>query len=200
MKLLLLDNFDSFTYNVAHYIEAITGNTPDVIRNDQIDPGVCMDYDGIILSPGPGLPDEAGRMPEVIRTVADRIPLLGICLGMQAIAVHYGGDLINLDTVRHGIPTLLHIKDPEDVMFEGINTPFHSGSYHSWIVNGPTLPEKLRVTATDNEGNIMAISHKDHPAYGIQTHPESIMTGHGMVYIENFLRVIQKHIMSSVPR
>lgn len=192
MRLLLLDNFDSFTYNIAHYVESISGRLPDVIRNNVIDADDCLNYDGVILSPGPGLPGEAGMMQEVIKRVAGKTPLLGICLGMQAIAMHYGCELRNLGAVRHGIQTLLYVKDPEDEMFRGIDNTLNAGSYHSWVVEGSTIPEELQITATDREGNVMAMSHKNHPVYGIQTHPESIMTDQGINYISNFLRITHR--------
>ena len=196
MNLLLLDNFDSFTFNIAHYIEALTGNVPDVVRNDVVEPSKCIHYDGIILSPGPGLPDEAGRMQQVIRAAQGEVPILGICLGMQGIAIHNACDLKNLGNVRHGISTLIHINDPDDPMFSEIMNPFRAGSYHSWVVDETSIPSDIKVTATDSEGNVMAISHTIHPVYGIQTHPESIMTDAGMRYIQNFLDIIGKYSMS----
>jgi anthranilate synthase component II len=191
MRILVLDNKDSFTYNLAHYIHDITGTKPDVIRNDVFDLSTINNYDGVMLSPGPGLPEEAGIMLPLIVALKPTIPLLGVCLGMQAIAIHHGCRLSNLKKVRHGVSTELILKNDVDILFNDIPVPVKAGSYHSWVIDKKTISNQIIVTATDDTGEIMAIRHATLPHHGIQVHPESIMTDHGNKIIENWISTIR---------
>lgn len=187
MNLLLLDNYDSFTYNLVHYLEHL-GATVGVFRNDEIEVEDIKDYDRIILSPGPGKPDEAGILKEVIRTYASSKPILGICLGQQAIAEVFGATLMKLDEVTHGIATTIEVMVDDEELFKGLPYRFEVGRYHSWAVNPIGLPEEIEATAIDDKATIMAIRHKIHPIKAVQFHPESIMTPHGMKILENWLK------------
>ncbi len=187
MNLLVLDNYDSFTYNLVQYLEELLEGEVTVRRNDAIGPEEAARFDAIVLSPGPGLPAEAGIMPELIRALAGRRPILGVCLGHQAIAEAFGGSLINLKEVYHGKETDIHICVADEPLFEGLPDPFRAGRYHSWVVDGATLPEVLEVTATDAAGRIMALRHRTLPLHGVQFHPESIMTPHGKQMLANWL-------------
>ncbi len=187
MNLLVLDNYDSFTYNLVQYLEDLLDGAVTVRRNDAIGPEEAARFDAIVLSPGPGLPAEAGIMPELIRALAGRRPILGVCLGHQAIAEAFGGSLINLKEVYHGKETDIHICVADEPLFEGLPDPFRAGRYHSWVVDGATLPEVLEVTATDAAGRIMALRHRTLPLHGVQFHPESIMTPHGKQMLANWL-------------
>lgn len=186
MNLLLLDNYDSFTYNLVHYLEHL-GATVDVFRNDEIEVEDIKDYDRIILSPGPGKPDEAGILKEVIRTYASSKPILGICLGQQAIAEVFGATLMKLDEVTHGIATTIEVMVDDEVLFKDLPYNFEVGRYHSWVVNPMNFPDVLEVTAIDAKGTIMALRHKVYSVKAVQFHPESIMTPHGMKMLENWL-------------
>ncbi|HMO40691.1 MAG TPA: aminodeoxychorismate/anthranilate synthase component II [Saprospiraceae bacterium] len=186
MKILVLDNYDSFTFNLVQYIERIVGQKVDVFRNDQITLDDVVQYDVIILSPGPGVPSEAGIMPELIKRYAPTKAILGVCLGHQAIGEAFGGRLENLTQVYHGIETPVEVIDNEEVLFKGIPRIFQAGRYHSWVVRKDELPPAFVVTAIDEQGIVMAMRHREYNVRGVQFHPESIMTEHGMRMLENF--------------
>lgn len=186
MKLLVLDNYDSFTYNLVHIIRVL-GYTPDVIRNDKISVKEVNKYDRIVLSPGPGIPDEAGIMKDVIKTYGAEKPILGVCLGHQGIAEVYGAELYNLFNVLHGVSSEMKVIK-NDYLFKNIPERFTACHYHSWAVLPESINEELEVTARDSSGNIMAIRHKEYDVRGLQFHPESILTEHGKTIIENWLK------------
>lgn len=195
MKILILDNYDSFTYNLYQYIKELTDVTVEVHRNDEISVAAISDFDAIILSPGPGLPQEAGIMPEVIKRYAPSKPILGVCLGHQAIAEAFGATLYNLPNVYHGISTPIQITDLTEPIFKNIPTQLEVGRYHSWAVaTEGGLPDCLRVTAVSTDGVIMALSHTKYFVKGVQFHPESVMTPYGKQMLSNFLQ----HFMASV--
>ena len=187
MKLLVLDNYDSFTYNLVHLIEKVSEIPFDVIRNDKISIDAVNAYDKILLSPGPGLPKDAGIMPELIKTYGSSKSILGVCLGLQAIGEAYGGSLKNLETVFHGIATPINIIS-EDTIFNDCPKTFNVGRYHSWVINNNQLPTELQITATDVQGNIMALKHKTCDVRGVQFHPESILSEYGETMILNWLK------------
>lgn len=185
MKLLILDNYDSFTYNIVHAIKEL-GINPDVRRNDCITLDEVEQYDKIIISPGPGIPDEAGILPELLRAYADKKPILGVCLGHQAIGERFGAKLKNLSSVYHGIQSTIDITSP-DYLFDGLPEQIEVGRYHSWVIDKDTLPEELEVLAKSRDGEIMAIRHKTLDIRGVQFHPESIMTPMGMTIFNNWI-------------
>ncbi len=180
MKILVLDNYDSFTYNLVHYLAAITGEEIEVYRNDAIGIDEVERFDKVVLSPGPGLPNEAGIQEALIEKYAGRIPILGVCLGHQAIVEVFGGKLQNLDQVYHGMASTLHVIDPEDRLFKGLPAGFQVGRYHSWVADREELPDGLELTAVEENGHVMAMRHKEYDLYGVQFHPESVLTEHGM--------------------
>lgn len=186
MKILLIDNYDSFTYNLFQYLEE-AGAAVTVVRNDQFRLADVAAYDKIVLSPGPGIPSEAGLLEDVIKAYAGQKPILGICLGEQAIGEVFGGQLHNLDHVFHGVQTLAHIV-ADDYLFHGLPRDIAVGRYHSWVVQTEGLPDCIEVTALSDEGQIMALCHKEYDVHGIQFHPESILTPDGRTMIENFVR------------
>ncbi|HQV01495.1 MAG TPA: aminodeoxychorismate/anthranilate synthase component II [Bacteroidia bacterium] len=186
MKILLLVNYDSFTYNLYHYLQQLTSFQIDVIRNDEIYLNEIEIYQSIVLSPGPGLPNEAGLMMEVIKQYVATKKILGVCLGMQAIVQHFGGTLKNLQTVQHGVSRLTHVMQP-DALYKDIPADFYCGRYLSWVVNETNLPDELNITAVDTMGNIMSVEHKSLPCYGVQYHPESVMTPMGKQILKNWL-------------
>ncbi len=184
MKCLIIDNYDSFTYNLVYLVKELNAEHR-VVRNDKFELGEVEDFDKIILSPGPGIPEEAGKLKEVIKTYAHKKSILGVCLGEQAIAEVFGGKLINLEKVYHGVKTKIEIcKD--DYIFNNIPQVFEAGRYHSWVVS-PELPDEIECIARDEQQQIMAIRHKKQDVRGVQFHPESIMTTDGKRIIENFL-------------
>lgn len=187
MKIALIDNYDSFTYNLSHMVKEL-GADVTVLRNDQFELPQLEAFDKIILSPGPGIPCEAGLLLDVIRHYAGKKPILGVCLGEQAIGEAFGGTLTNLSQVFHGIQTRIQCIAP-DPLFEGLPTEFEVGRYHSWVVNQEGLPDCLTVTAISPEGQIMALRHNTLPVYGIQFHPESVLTPSGKQMIANFLKL-----------
>ena len=188
MKILVLDNYDSFTYNLVQYITELTGETPSVFRNDKIPLDDVDDYDCIILSPGPGLPSDAGIMPALIKRYAPTKRIFGVCLGQQAIGEAFGGTLYNLPKVYHGIATPIQIVDKNEAIFKNVPSEILVGRYHSWAVVRETLPTELKITAVDTEGVIMALSHVEYDVKGVQFHPESIMTDYGKQILRDFLQ------------
>jgi anthranilate synthase component 2 len=186
-RILLLDNYDSFTYNLAHLVRQVAGRAPDVIRNDEIDLDEVERYGKILLSPGPGLPAEAGLMPALIRRYAPRKSILGVCLGHQCIAEAFGAKLENLSVVCHGQgwPTL--IGTPDEPLFKGVSSPFISGRYHSWVVKRKGFPDCLEITAVDEAGRVMALRHREFDVCGVQFHPESVLTPEGAAIMRNWL-------------
>ncbi len=186
-KILVIDNYDSFVYNLVYYIQQITGIMPSVSRNDGIDLDEVEHFDKILLSPGPGIPSEAGICLDLIKRYASIKSILGICLGHQAIGEAFGANLSNLDNVFHGVSTPLRVTDETEYLFKGLPVSFNAGRYHSWIVDSHDLPESLRVTCMDENGLIMGISHRNYDVRGLQFHPESVLTENGMDIIRNWL-------------
>ena len=186
MKTVIIDNYDSFTYNLAHLVKEL-GAEVDVLRNDKFELEELEKYDKIILSPGPGIPEEAGLLLEVIRTYAGRKPILGVCLGEQAIGQAFGGKLTNLSEVFHGIQTNVKIKN-KDYIFSGLPTEIPVGRYHSWVVDTDGFPEELVITAISSEGQIMALKHREYDVHGIQFHPESVLTPDRKQIVGNWLK------------
>ncbi len=186
-KILVIDNYDSFTYNLVHYIENLTDDPLDVFRNDKIKLDAIQEYDKILLSPGPGIPIEAGICLDIIKKYSASKSILGVCLGHQAIAEAFGGRLINLDKVYHGVSTTINIIAPEDRLFKEIPGTLEVGRYHSWVVSREDLPDCFKITSLDEQGIIMGISHKEFDVKGVQFHPESVLTKHGLKIIENWL-------------
>lgn len=186
-KILVFDNYDSFTYNLVHMVEKIIHAKVDVALNDKITLDEVRRYDKIILSPGPGIPSEAGRLIPVIKTYASTKSILGVCLGHQAIAEAMGGKLINLDTVYHGVSHELKILNPANVLFRNLPNSLMAGRYHSWIVDRESLPDTLEVTAEDEHGYIMAMQHRQYDLSSVQFHPESVLTPLGETIIRNWL-------------
>jgi anthranilate synthase component 2 len=191
MKILVFDNYDSFTYNLVHVVEKILNQKVDIFRNDKITLDQVNDYDKIILSPGPGIPVEAGLLLPLIQQYAPIKSILGVCLGHQAIAEAFGGSLINLKNVFHGIATPIQLlkneRDELPTIFNQLPEQITVGRYHSWVVNEDDLPEELTITARDESGLIMALQHKKYDVTGVQFHPESVLTPHGEAIIRNWL-------------
>lgn len=187
MKILVIDNYDSFTYNLVQYIQRITGELPDVFRNDKISVEEAKAYDKILLSPGPGIPDEAGNLKAIIKECGPCTSMFGVCLGVQAIAEVFGGSISNLDQVYHGISSSIIQTKDTDYVFNDVSKVFDGARYHSWIVNREDLPQELKITAIDEDANIMALKHTEYDVRGVQFHPESILTTEGMKMIENWI-------------
>ena len=188
MKILVLDNYDSFTYNLVQYVEDILDEEIDVFRNDEISLAQVAEYDTIILSPGPGLPKDAGIMIDLIKKYAAEKNILGICLGHQAIGEAFGASLENLSKVYHGVKTEIYLEEPKDSTFENIDKTIEVGRYHSWVIKSDTLPTDFVATSFDAEGEIMSLSHKTYNVKGLQFHPESILTEEGRKILFNFLK------------
>lgn len=188
-KILILDNYDSFTYNLVQYVEELSNYSIDVFRNDMISVEDVDAYDTIIFSPGPGLPEDAGNMIEIIHTYKKTKKILGVCLGHQALGVAFGAKLHNLGQVFHGIKSTITISDRNDPFYESISETTDVGKYHSWVIIPETLPEELLVTSLDEYGNIMSVRHKEYNIWGVQYHPESIMTDEGYKMMANFLKI-----------
>ena len=186
MKVVVFDNYDSFTYNLVQMIEQILNTKVDVVRNDQIALEDLEQYDKIILSPGPGIPEEAGILLNVIKTYAPTKSIFGVCLGQQAIAEAFGGSLINLSEIYHGVATAAK-KVAEHKLFNDLPNILEVGRYHSWAVNPEDFPQELEITSVDENGMIMSLKHKKFDVHAVQYHPESILTPHGKKIIENFL-------------
>lgn len=187
MRILVLDNYDSFTYNLVHYLEKVSDAEIEVHRNDKITLKEIEQFDKILLSPGPGIPSEAGILLDLIKTYASSKSILGVCLGQQAIAEAFGGSLNNLSEVFHGVSTPIEIIG-EDILFKNIPKKLNVGRYHSWAVNKNDLPKDLEITAVDGQGSIMALKHKTYDVRGVQFHPESVLTEHGLEMIENWVK------------
>lgn len=185
MKIVMIDNYDSFTYNLVHLVKEL-GHDITVFRNDRFSLEDLQGFDKIMLSPGPGIPSEAGLLLDVIRTYAGKKPILGICLGEQAIGEVFGGKLVNLRDVFHGVQTPAHIT-ADDYIFQGLPKDIMVGRYHSWVVDASTLPDCLEATALSDEGQVMALRHRIHDIRGIQFHPESVLTPDGKTMILNWL-------------
>ena len=185
MKIVIIDNYDSFTYNLSHLVKEL-GAEVSVVRNDEFELEALDAFDKIILSPGPGIPSEAGLLLEVIRHYAGRKPILGVCLGHQAIGEVFGGKLTNLSTVFHGVATE-GTQLGNDYLFDGLPERITMGRYHSWVVDREGWPEALEVTALSDEGQVMALRHRKMDIHGIQFHPESVLTPDGRTILENFI-------------
>jgi anthranilate synthase component 2 len=193
MKILVFDNYDSFTYNLVHLVEKITHEKVDVFRNDEIALEKVKEYDKIILSPGPGIPEEAGLLLPLIKEYASSKSILGVCLGHQAIGQAFGGTLTNLSTVFHGVATEIEVKSEKikvrSELFKNLPNRFEVGRYHSWVINKENFPAELEITAEDNNGFIMALQHKTYDVQGVQFHPESVLTPSGETIMRNWLCV-----------
>ncbi|XVJ65815.1 MAG: aminodeoxychorismate/anthranilate synthase component II [Lacibacter sp.] len=192
MKILVFDNYDSFTYNLVHLVEKITHIKAEVYRNDQIPLEKVKDFDKIILSPGPGIPEEAGLLLPLIKEYAATKSILGVCLGHQAIGQSFGGTLVNLSTVYHGVATPVKVKSEKSkvksFLFNGLPDLIEVGRYHSWVVSTENFPAELEVTAEDENGMIMALQHKIYDIQGVQFHPESVLTPMGEEILKNWLK------------
>jgi anthranilate synthase component II len=188
MLVLVFDNYDSFTYNLVHLVEKILHQRVEVHRNDQLPLEKVKDYDKIILSPGPGIPEEAGLLLPLLKEYAASKSILGVCLGHQAIGEAFGGKLENLSTVYHGVATPIKLTDIKSRLFTGMPGQFEVGRYHSWIVTEKGLPAELEITARDENGFIMAMQHKQYDVQGVQFHPESVLTPDGETILRNWLK------------
>lgn len=192
MKILVFDNYDSFTYNLVHLVEKIIHEKVEVHRNDQIPLEKIKDYDKIILSPGPGIPVEAGLLLPLIKEYASSKPILGVCLGHQAIGEAFGGKLINLSSVFHGVATPVKFKSENSKvksdLFAGLPEEIEVGRYHSWVVSKENFPDELEITAEDETGMIMGLQHKTYDVQGVQFHPESVLTPRGEEIMRNWLK------------
>ena len=185
MKVLVIDNYDSFTYNLVHYLEDLNCDVT-VKRNDKLTIEEVDEFQKIVLSPGPGIPDEAGLLKDIIKTYAPTKSILGVCLGQQAIGEVFGGSLINLDHVYHGVSTQVSISVTDEPLFKNLNSNIEVGRYHSWVVH-PDLPETLEATSFDANGQVMSLRHKIYDVKGVQYHPESVLTPDGKQILENWI-------------
>jgi anthranilate synthase component II len=185
MKIAVIDNYDSFTYNLVHYLEDLNANVT-VFRNDEFELNELEKFGKILLSPGPGIPDEAGLLKEVIKKYASTKSIFGVCLGLQAIGEVFGGTLTNLEKVYHGVATKV-TKTEDDFIFNDLPNEFEVGRYHSWVVSNENLPADLIVTSTDENGQIMSMKHANFDIRGVQYHPESVLTPYGKKILENWL-------------
>jgi anthranilate synthase component 2 len=188
LKILVFDNYDSFTYNLVHLVEKITHGKVDVHRNDRIPLEKVKDYDKIILSPGPGIPEEAGLLLPLIKEYASSKSILGVCLGHQAIGEAFGGKLVNLSTVFHGVATNCQLSIENCQLFKGLPQTIEAGRYHSWVVSEENFPNELEITARDETGMIMALQHKNYDVQGVQFHPESVLTPLGEEILKNWFK------------
>jgi anthranilate synthase component 2 len=189
MNIVLIDNYDSFTHNLAQYLLEQKGVDLVIVENDDFQLADLEGFDKIVISPGPGVPSTAGLIIEAIRHFSGIKPILGICLGLQAIYEASGGRLLNLPVVQHGVSSTISIVDKNDPIFRGISSPFNAGRYHSWVCDPVTLPRVLKITALDKDNTIMACRHVSHATYGVQFHPESILTPEGKKMIKNFVEL-----------
>ena len=186
MKIIVIDNYDSFTYNLVHYLEDLNAEVT-VYRNDEFELSELEKFDKILLSPGPGIPDEAGLLKQVIQKYAPTKSILGICLGLQAIGEVFGGTLSNLDKVYHGVATNVKTVVDDEILFEGLGKEFEVGRYHSWVVDA-SLPDVLEATSYDENGQVMSLRHKKYDVRGVQFHPESVLTPNGKKMLENWVK------------
>jgi anthranilate synthase component 2 len=192
-RLLVLDNYDSFTYNLVHLAKEIMGDEVDVYRNDEISIEEAAQYEKILLSPGPGIPEEAGILLSLIKALAPTHALFGVCLGQQAIGQAFGGELANLSKVYHGVATAIHLDEGllpsihKNDWFNGLDATLEVGRYHSWVVKEEGFPEDLEITSTDENGMIMSLRHRSYNVQGVQFHPESVLTPEGRTMLENWL-------------
>ncbi len=188
MKILVLDNYDSFTYNLVHIIREL-GYELDIFRNDKIGIEEVKKYDKILLSPGPGIPDEAGNMKKIIKVYGPSKSILGVCLGHQGIAEVYGAVLYNIPQVLHGVTSNAIVIDPGEKIYNGLPESFEVTHYHSWAVVPESVPAELKVTAVNKDGLVMSLTHQNYDVRGVQFHPESVMTKHGKQIIENWIKI-----------
>lgn len=186
-NIIVIDNYDSFTYNLVHYLEDLNAKVT-VVRNDEFELDELEQFDKILLSPGPGVPDEAGLLKAVIKKYAETKPILGICLGQQAIGEVFGGSLTNLEKVYHGVATNVRLSVSDESLFDGLGDEFEVGRYHSWVISNNDFPADLEITSTDSNGQIMSIRHKKYDVKGVQFHPESVLTPNGKKILENWLK------------
>ena len=184
-NVLVIDNYDSFTYNLVHYLEDLECKVT-VVRNDKLSLDDIEPFDKIVLSPGPGIPDEAGLLKDIIKRYAPSKSILGVCLGQQAIGEVFGGSLINLEDVYHGVSTKVTITVSDEPLFKGLDKEIEVGRYHSWVVH-PDLPEDLEATSFDENGQVMSLRHKTYDVKGVQYHPESVLTPHGKLILKNWI-------------
>jgi anthranilate synthase component 2 len=185
-KILVIDNYDSFTYNLVHYLEDLDCDVT-VYRNDEFEMEEIARFDKILLSPGPGIPDEAGLLKQVIQQYGPTKSIFGVCLGQQAIGEVYGGTLSNLDKVYHGVATNVTKSVNDELLFEGLDNEFEVGRYHSWVVDA-NLPDCLEATSFDENGQLMSLRHKTYDVRGVQFHPESVLTPNGKKMLENWVK------------
>lgn len=186
MKILVIDNYDSFVYNLVHYLQELDCEVT-IKRNDQFKLEEVAAYERILLSPGPGIPDEAGMLKDIIRTYAGKKPILGVCLGLQAIGEVFGGSITNLSEVYHGVSTKAKIVVNDELFFKGLGDEIEIGHYHSWVVTKDDLPEILEITSLDENGHIMSLRHREFDIRGVQFHPESVLTPKGKEMIKNWI-------------
>ncbi|MGC6430005.1 MAG: anthranilate synthase component II [Jejuia sp.] len=184
-KILVIDNYDSFTYNLVHYLEDLNCDVT-VVRNDKLTLEDVEPFEKIVLSPGPGIPDEAGLLKPIIKKYASTKSIFGVCLGQQAIGEVFGGSLVNLDDVYHGVATNVTISVDDEYIFNDLNKDIEVGRYHSWVVS-PDLPDSLEATSFDANGQVMSLRHKEYDVRGVQYHPESVLTPHGKKILENWV-------------
>ncbi|GGE36721.1 anthranilate synthase component II [Psychroflexus planctonicus] len=184
-QIAVIDNYDSFVYNLVHYIEEFAAKV-DVFRNDQVQIEQLEKYDKILLSPGPGIPEEAGLLKDIIRHYAGKTPLLGVCLGQQAIMEVYGGKLLNLKKVYHGVATQIEVIVDDEILFKDLPKQLEVGRYHSWVIN-PDIPDCLAITSYDENQQIMSIRHREFDVRAVQFHPESVLTPDGKKMIQNWV-------------
>ena len=185
-KILVIDNYDSFTYNLVHYLEDLDCEVT-VYRNDEFDLDEIVHFDKILLSPGPGIPDEAGLLKAVIQKYGPTKSIFGVCLGQQAIGEVYGGTLSNLDKVYHGVATTVKTIVNDELLFDGLDSTFEVGRYHSWVVDA-NVPDVLEITSIDENGQVMSLRHKTYDVRGVQFHPESVLTPDGKKMLENWVK------------
>jgi len=186
--ILVIDNYDSFTYNLVHYLEDLDCKVT-VKRNDQLSLEEVAQYDRLVLSPGPGIPDEAGLLKPIIEMYGPTKPIFGVCLGQQAIGEVYGGKLVNLSHVFHGVSTEIELTVNDEPLFKGLEKKFQVGRYHSWVIEKESFPEDLEITSIDHQGQIMSVRHKTFNVRGVQYHPESVLTPNGKQILENWLKL-----------
>lgn len=185
-NIVVIDNYDSFVYNLVHYLEELDCKVT-VLRNDQFHIEQLQSFDKILLSPGPGIPDEAGLLKDVIKTYATSKPILGVCLGQQAIGEVFGGTLTNLDKVFHGVATQVEVTKQDEPLFHGLEQTFEVGRYHSWVVAKENFPDALEITSIDDTGQIMSLRHRELDICAVQYHPESVLTPNGKAIIKNWV-------------